>query len=264
MVRAGPTCLAVVWGVITSAACAHRPPPAAPAPPAVPRPVPPATPALPAAPPAITLAPQAGSAGTPVTVVGRGFPPEAAVSVHVGPPQSEASEQAYGQGIADAAGAVTVTFPMLPLALPPAGSPRTVVVLAATPGFRQKATAEFAYAPGAPPRPIAPAASPSPPLHPLGRRVSPGAERAIRAAVLKYLEGLRLMQGVTVEVQALMGEHGRALAKPPAGRGDPAYVFVKRQGRSWVVVAGPSVRFEDEELTTLGIPPGLWPTPPRG
>jgi hypothetical protein len=199
-----------------------------------------------------------------VTVVGRGFPPEAAVSVHVGPPQSEASEAAYGQGVADAEGMVTVTFPMPPLALPAGTAPRTVVVLATTPGFRQKATAEFAYAPGAPPRPASPSAPPPAPLHPLGRRVTPGEERAIRAAVLKHLESLRLMQGVTVEVQALMGEHGRALAKPPAGGGDAGYVFVKRQGRSWVVVAGPSVRFEDEELTTLGIPPGLWPTPPRG
>jgi hypothetical protein len=246
--------------------CTRHAPPTAPLPPPV-RPSPPAPPppppALPppALPPAITLVPDAGSPGTTVTVTGRGFPPESRVTVHVGPPQSEASEQAYGAGQADPQGALTLTFPMPALALPPdGGSPRTVVVLATTPGFRTKAAAEFAYAPGPAASP-SPARAPAPPLHPLGRKATAREEREIRAAVMRHLEGLRLMSGVTVEVQGLIGRHARTVARPPAGRGDPGFVFLERGRRGWTVLAGPGASFEDAELKDRGIPTGLWPTP---
>jgi hypothetical protein len=252
---------AVALLACTAAGCARPRPPAPAAPPPHPvRPPAPLPPPPPAVPPTISLAPEGGPPGTAVTVSGRGFPPEAPVSVHVGPPQSEASEEAFGRTQANEKGELTVTFPMPPLALPPdGGSPRTVVVLATTPGFRDKATAVFAYAPAPSPSPAPPSARPSPPVHPMGRSATPQEERAIRAAVMRHLESIRLMAGVTVEVQAVIGRHVRTVARPPQGRGDPAYVLLERGGRGWTVVLGPAASFEDEELKAKGIPPGLWP-----
>jgi hypothetical protein len=86
-------------------------------------------------------------------------------------------------------------------------------------------------------------------------------EKAIRAAVLAYLEGLRLMRGVTVEVEAVSGVYARARAVPPPDTTDPAWVFAKKTKGRWKAIAGPGTSFEDGELQKLGVPRALWVTP---
>ncbi len=92
-------------------------------------------------------------------------------------------------------------------------------------------------------------------------RPAPREEKAIRAAVLAYLESLRLMRGVTVEVEVVSGIYARTRAVPPPATTDPAWVFVKRVKGKWGVIAGPGTRFEDAELEGAGVPRALWVKP---
>ena len=91
-------------------------------------------------------------------------------------------------------------------------------------------------------------------------RATPADEKAIRAAVLSHLESLRLMRGVTVEVEAVSGAYARARSVPPPDS-YPAFVFVKKAKGRWSVIKGPGTSFEDAELTKLGVPRELWLTP---
>jgi hypothetical protein len=91
--------------------------------------------------------------------------------------------------------------------------------------------------------------------------VAPADEKAIRTAVLAHLETLRLMRGVTVEVEAVRGAYARARTVPPPDTTDPAWVFAKKTKGRWKVVKGPGTSFEDAELTKLGVPRELWLTP---
>ena len=86
-------------------------------------------------------------------------------------------------------------------------------------------------------------------------------DKAIRTAVLAYLETLRLMRGVTVEVEAVRGAYARARTVPPPDTTDPAWVFAKKSKGRWTVVLGPGTSFEEAELTKLGVPRELWLTP---
>lgn len=62
--------------------------------------------------PEITLTPTSGGAGTPVTVTSVGFPVGSRVQLKLGPPEGGYGPQAYGEGIADSNGSVTVNFAM--------------------------------------------------------------------------------------------------------------------------------------------------------
>jgi hypothetical protein len=92
-------------------------------------------------------------------------------------------------------------------------------------------------------------------------RVTPAEETAIRTAVLAYLESLRLMRGVTVEVEAVSGVYARARTVPPPDTTDPAWVFAKKTKGRWNVVKGPGTSFEEDELKKLGVPRALWLAP---
>ena len=92
-------------------------------------------------------------------------------------------------------------------------------------------------------------------------RVAPADEKAIRTAVLVYLESLRLMRGVTVEVEVVSGAYARARTVPPPDTTDAAWVFARKTKGRWQVVKGPGTAFEEEELKKLGVPRALWLAP---
>jgi hypothetical protein len=92
-------------------------------------------------------------------------------------------------------------------------------------------------------------------------RVLPADEKAIRAAVLAYLETLRLMRGVAVEVEAVSGLYARARTVPPPDTTGPAWVFAKKTKGRWQVLKGPGTSFEHDELQKLGVPRDLWLAP---
>jgi hypothetical protein len=91
-------------------------------------------------------------------------------------------------------------------------------------------------------------------------RATPADEKAIRAVVLAYLQSLRLMRGVTVEVEAVSGAYARARSVPPPDT-YPAFLFVKKTKGRWQVLKGPGTSFEEAELTKLGVPRELWLAP---
>ena len=105
-------------------------------------------------------------------------------------------------------------------------------------------------------------ATPSP-AAPAKAAVRPADEKAIRAAVLAYLQTLRLMRGVTVEVEEVRGVYARVRTVPPPDTTDPAWVFAKKVKGRWTVLLGPGTEFGEAELSKQGIPRGLWLTPAR-
>lgn len=142
--------LVVLAAGLTVTACAPRRPPVGrpapratqPPPPTLPPPAPaPEAAVAPAGEPALAVAPPAGPPGTRIVITGSGFPPGAAVTLHVGVPLSEPSPHPLARTVADAAGAFTVQL-MVPV---PAAATRNVVLMAATDGWRHKAMAEFIY-----------------------------------------------------------------------------------------------------------------------
>ncbi|HKZ84735.1 MAG TPA: PA14 domain-containing protein [Anaerolineae bacterium] len=103
---------------------------------------PPVTPAV------IALNPASGGPGTPVTIVGVGFPANAHVAIRFGPPNAGAALQPFGDAIADANGAINIVV-FVPGAWAD-GTPITgdrLVIVAATDDFVSKATADFAFQP---------------------------------------------------------------------------------------------------------------------
>ena len=142
--------LVVLAAGLTVTACApRRPPVSRPAPratkpspsPVVPRAPAPEAASAPIGEPALAVAPPAGLPGTRIVITGSGFPPGAAVTLHVGVPLSEPSPHPLARTVADEQGAfkLQMTVPL------PAAATRSVVLMAATDGWRQKATVEFIY-----------------------------------------------------------------------------------------------------------------------
>jgi hypothetical protein len=96
--------------------------------------------------PVIHLSPETGRAGTPVVVIGEGFPPGATVEVRLSGVSTEATEQAYISGVTGPGGDFKLSF-IMP-AFWPNGDPIVapqVLVVASTPDFVSKATAVFGY-----------------------------------------------------------------------------------------------------------------------
>jgi hypothetical protein len=96
--------------------------------------------------PEITLSPDKGKGGTQVMVTGKGFSPGSEVEIRLGGLSNGATEQPYARTIADTRGNISVEFTM-PSTWPnsdPIVQPR-VLVVASTPDFVEKATAEFAF-----------------------------------------------------------------------------------------------------------------------
>jgi hypothetical protein len=81
--------------------------------------------------------------------------------------------------------------------------------------------------------------------------------RAIQRAVMAHLESIRLMAGVTVEVEALHGAFARARSVPPRGMADPAWVFVQKTKGRWAVVLGPGTAFDVADYEAHHIPAAL-------
>jgi len=105
-------------------------------------------PAIEQAEPAIVLDPMTGGPGTPVVVIGSGFPAKIPVSVRLGPPSVGATPQSYGDTTTDAEGIFTLSFTMP--AQWPDGAPITqseMVVVALNEDGSIKATAPFDYTP---------------------------------------------------------------------------------------------------------------------
>lgn len=97
--------------------------------------------------PTIRISPPRGRAGTELTVVGAGFPPGSQVQIRLGGLTSGATEQVYATTEAGQHGNIQVSF-IMPNTWP---SGEKIVlpellVLASTPDFLNKATANFAYA----------------------------------------------------------------------------------------------------------------------
>lgn len=96
--------------------------------------------------PVIHLSPDTGKAGTPVVVMGEGFPPDRTVEIRLSGVSTEATEHAYVSGRTGAGGDFRLSFTM-PAYWPngdPIVSPQ-VLVVASTPDFVSKATAIFGY-----------------------------------------------------------------------------------------------------------------------
>jgi hypothetical protein len=94
----------------------------------------------------IRLSPNQGGAGKQVLIVGDNFPADGDVEIHLGGLNTGATEHVYATFRSDASGAVNGTFVMPEYW--PSGEKilvSQVVVLATTPDFLYKATAEFNY-----------------------------------------------------------------------------------------------------------------------
>lgn len=94
----------------------------------------------------IRLSPNRGGAGKQVLIVGDNFPADADVEIHLGGLNTGATEHVYATFRSDGSGAVRGTF-LMPEYWPTGEQilvPQ-VVVLATTPDFLYKATAEFSY-----------------------------------------------------------------------------------------------------------------------
>ena len=98
----------------------------------------------------IRLSPDRGGAGKQVLIVGDNFPASSDVEIHLGVLNTGATEHVYATLRSDANGSINGTF-VMPKYWPSGEEilvPQ-VVVLATTPDFRYKATAEFNYDPDA-------------------------------------------------------------------------------------------------------------------
>lgn len=118
--------------------------------------------------PVIHLSPDNGKPGTPVVVIGEGFPSNSIVEIRLSGVSTEATEQAYASGRTDSYGAFKLSFTMP--AFWPSGDPilaPEVLIVASTPDFVTKATAVFAFGSSAAPQSGTPL---------------PGAEPAVRMA----------------------------------------------------------------------------------
>jgi hypothetical protein len=96
--------------------------------------------------PVIQLSPDNGKAGTPVVVLGEGFPSDSLVEIRLSGVSTEATEHAYVSGRTSNSGAFKLAFTMP--AFWPSGDPilaPQVLVVASTPDFVNKATAIFGY-----------------------------------------------------------------------------------------------------------------------
>jgi hypothetical protein len=96
--------------------------------------------------PVINLSPDNGKAGTPVVVLGEGFPSERTVEIRLSGISTEATEHAYVSGTTGKNGDFKLAFTMP--AYWPNGDPilaPQVLVVASTPDFVSKATAIFGY-----------------------------------------------------------------------------------------------------------------------
>jgi hypothetical protein len=96
--------------------------------------------------PTIRISPLRGRAGTEITVVGGGFPPASTVEIRLGTLNSGANSQVYATTQVGQHGTIQVSF-IMPHNWPngePIIIPR-LVVLASTPDYLVKATAEFSY-----------------------------------------------------------------------------------------------------------------------
>jgi hypothetical protein len=97
--------------------------------------------------PVIHLSPDNGKPGTPVVVIGEGFPSDTVVEIRLSGVSTEATEQAYASGRTDSSGAFKLSFTMP--AFWPSGDPilaPEVLIVASTPDFVTKATAVFGFA----------------------------------------------------------------------------------------------------------------------
>lgn len=96
--------------------------------------------------PTLTAEPAAGGPDTLVTLKGSGFPANARVTVHLGPPKVGATPNSYGEAKTDAAGNVMIMFRM-PAAWPDGRAitePKVMIVALVGQG-EVKALAEFNY-----------------------------------------------------------------------------------------------------------------------
>jgi hypothetical protein len=96
--------------------------------------------------PVIHLSPNTGKAGTPVAVLGEGFPAGRTVEIRLSGVSTEATEHAYASGTTGSSGDFKLAFTMP--AYWPSGDPilaPQVLVVASTPDFVSTATAIFGY-----------------------------------------------------------------------------------------------------------------------
>ncbi len=141
----------------------------------------------------IAINPTAGGPGTPVTVLGTGFPANAHVAIRIGPAQPGAALQPLGDAIADAGGTINLVF-YVPDAWAD-GTPITgdrVLIVAATDDLKSQATAEFAF------QPVAPTATPTLTPQPATSPTPAGcADRATFAGDVTIPDKTRLAPGAT-------------------------------------------------------------------
>lgn len=186
--------------------------------------------------PVITLSPAMGGAETQVTIVGRGFPPNARVSVRLHSPGAGAAPFTWAEATTDAQGNAGITFYM-PAQWPDGRriTENKLIVAVAADDFGVQAEAEFSFV-GAPvpptptvPQPAAPAPSPTPVAD---------YPRTPAEVVDRFLQSLRADPGGARSLPYL----SRSLqAEIQAGRSPLQILGIPAMCQSFIVAAGPQV-----------------------
>lgn len=98
------------------------------------------------------------------------------------------------------------------------------------------------------------------PATPAAAAAATANDPAIEQAVRQKLKDAGMTGPYTIIVEAVVGDAARVQAIPAdLAQVDPAWMFLKKQGDQWVVLAGPGTAFPPEDLTSVGLPATLAP-----